>query len=158
MKVSLRDVTKWNWIEIIGLEITKDQERHVALNSESIAASKFFPHYVNRAIYLEDDPVGFVQYFSNQANGRPDEIFIDQLMIDVKHQHKGLGTEAILLTILEIRRMERFKSVSICYVDGHDIMRRFFERFGFRVVEQDEFEETIMRLEFDCHQCWAHPI
>ena len=39
-------------------------------------------------------------------------------------------------------------SISICYVEGHDVMRRFFERFGFAVVEQDEFDETIMELHY----------
>lgn len=149
MNVNLRDVTKENWVDIISLEITKDQENYVALNSESIAASKFFEHYVNRAVYLGDEPVGFVQYFSNFENGRPDEIFIDQLMIDVRHQHKGLGTEAIALALKEIRCMKGIRSVSICYVEGHDIMKCFFERFGFKVIDQDDFDETIMRLEFD---------
>jgi N-acetylglutamate synthase-like GNAT family acetyltransferase len=29
------------------------------------------------------------------------------------------------------------------------VMCTFFARLGFKVVEQDEFEETIMRLELD---------
>lgn len=147
MTVILKDVTKDNWVDVIGLEITEEQENYVALNSESLAASKFFEHYVNRAIYCAGEAVGFIQYYSNHGNGRPDEIFIDQLMVDVKHQLKGIGTKAIALTLDEIRQMPDFKSVSICYVEGHDVMRGFFEKFGFKVVEQDEFEETIMRLE-----------
>ena len=54
MNVSLREVTKDNWLDVIHLEITKEQEDYVALNSESIAESSFYPHYVNRAIYRED--------------------------------------------------------------------------------------------------------
>ncbi len=38
---TLKDITKDNWVDIICLEITKEQEDFVALNSESIAASKF---------------------------------------------------------------------------------------------------------------------
>lgn len=41
MTITLKDVTKDNWVDIICLEITKEQEDFVALNSESIAASKF---------------------------------------------------------------------------------------------------------------------
>ena len=33
MKVSLREVTKDNWLDVIHLEITKEQEDYVALNS-----------------------------------------------------------------------------------------------------------------------------
>jgi hypothetical protein len=36
--------------------------------------------HVNRAVYADDEAVGFIQYYPNHGNGRPDEIFIDQLM------------------------------------------------------------------------------
>ncbi|EFE53300.1 MULTISPECIES: GNAT family N-acetyltransferase [Providencia] len=148
MAITLKDITKDNWVDIICLEITKEQEDFVALNSESIAASKFFDYYINRGIYVDDEPVGFVQYYSNHENGRPEEVFIDQLMIDIKHQRKGFGSRAIPLVLEEIKNLGKYKSVSICYVEGNDIMKPFFEQFGFSVVEQDEFDETIMRLFF----------
>ncbi|MCL1080378.1 hypothetical protein L2734_19980 [Parashewanella spongiae] len=65
MKINLRDITKDNWVDMIELEITKEQEDFVALNSESIAASKFHDDYVNRGIYLDDEAVGFIQYYPN---------------------------------------------------------------------------------------------
>ena len=43
MDISLKEVTKDNWLEVIHLEITKEQEDYVALNSESIAESHFYP-------------------------------------------------------------------------------------------------------------------
>ncbi len=140
-------MTKDNWTDVICLEITKEQEDFVALNSESIAASKFYDYYVNRAVYADDKPVGFIQYFPNHRHGKPNEIYIDQFMIDVAWQGRGLGTRTIELVLEEIRSREDCRSISICYVEGHDVMRGFFERFGFHVIEQDEFEETIMVLD-----------
>jgi len=134
---------------MIELEITKEQESYVALNSEAIAASKFYEHYINRGVYLGDEPVGFIQYYPNLEDGKPNEIFIDQLMIDVKQQGKGYGTKAVELAIQEIKQLNGFNAISICYVEGHDVMKGFFERFGFSVVNQDEFDETIMELYFD---------
>ncbi|WP_199611050.1 GNAT family N-acetyltransferase [Flocculibacter collagenilyticus] len=148
MDISLKDITKDNWVDMIELEITKDQEDYVALNAESIAASKFYDYYVNRGIYLGDKPVGFIQYYPNYEDGKPNEIFIDQLMIDVEHQGKGLGTKAVELVINEIKQLKGFNAISICYVEGHDVMKPFFERFGFKVIEQDEFDETIMELHY----------
>ena len=147
MSIHLRDVTKENWVDIICLEISKKQEDYVALNSESIAASKFHQHYVNRAIYNGDEAVGYIQYYPNLAENKPNEIYVDQLMIDVKHQGKGFGTKAIAEVLTEIKQLEGFNTVSICYVEGNDAMKGFFERFGFQVIEQDEFDETIMVLE-----------
>lgn len=148
MELNLREITKDNWLDMIELEITKEQEDYVALNAEAIAASKFYDHYVNRGVYLGDKPVGFIQYYPNYADGKPNEIFIDQLMIDVNHQGKGYGTKAISLVLDEIKQLEGFTSISICYVEGHDVMKDFFERFDFKVVDQDEFDETIMELHY----------
>ena len=148
MEINLREITKDNWLDMIELEITKEQENYVALNSEAIAASKFYDYYVNRGIYLGDKPVGFIQYYPNFDDGKPNEIFIDQLMIDVGHQGNGYGTKAIGLVLDEIKKLAGFNAISICYVEGHDVMKKFFERFGFEVVEQDEFDETIMELHY----------
>lgn len=147
MTISLRDITKDNWVDMIELSITKEQEDYVALNSESIAASKFYPDYVNRGIYIGDKAVGYIQYFPNHYEGKPNEIYIDQLMIDVAEQGKGYGRKAVALVIEEIKRLNGFNRISICYVEGHDVMRGFFEGFGFRVVAQDKYDETIMELD-----------
>ena len=147
MAINLRDITKDNWVDMIELTITKAQEDYVALNSESIAASKFYPDYVNRGVYLADKPVGFIQYYPNHEEGKPNEIYIDQLMIDVNEQGKGYGKAAVALVIDEIKQLKGINRISICYVEGHDVMKGFFEAFGFQKVEQDEFDETIMELD-----------
>ncbi|WP_028885465.1 GNAT family N-acetyltransferase [Teredinibacter turnerae] len=148
MQISLRDITKDNWVDMIDLEITKEQEKYVALPSEAIAASKFHEHYINRGIYLGDKPIGYIQYYPNFNEGKPNEIYIDQLIIDVSLQGQGYGSKATALVLDEIKKIKGVKSVSICYVEGHDVMKTFFERFGFNVVDQDEFEETIMELHY----------
>ncbi|MCG7490380.1 GNAT family N-acetyltransferase [Vibrio sp. Of14-4] len=102
MDISIKEVTKDNWLEVIHLEITKEQEDYVALNSESIAESHFYPHYVNRAIYRGDEVVGFLQYYQELEEGLPDEFYIAQFMVDVKYQGQGIGTIATKLAIEEV--------------------------------------------------------
>ncbi|EHI9302608.1 GNAT family N-acetyltransferase [Vibrio vulnificus] len=148
MDINLREVNVENWLDMINLEITEEQEDFVALPSEAIAASKFYEYYVNRGIYLGDKPVGFIQYYPNYRDEKPNEIFIDQLLIDVEFQGKGYGSAATKLVLEEIKNLSGFNSISICYVEGHEIMRKFFERFGFKVIEQAEFDETIMELHY----------
>ena len=148
MDINLREITNDNWLEMLDLEITKAQEDYVALPSEAIAASKFYDYYVNRGVYLGDKPIGFIQYYPNYDDDKPNEIFIDQLLIDVNSQGQGYGTAAVKLVLDEIKQLPGFNAISICYVEGHDVMKRFFERFNFKVVEQDEFDETIMELHY----------
>ena len=59
----------------------------------------FNKHYVNRAIYYNEDPVGFIQYFPNYKDEKSNEIYIDQFMVDVQYQEKGYGTKAIKLAL-----------------------------------------------------------
>ena len=147
MKVSLREVTKDNWLDVIHLEITKEQEDYVALNSESIAESSFYPHYVNRAIYLDDKVVGFMQYYQELEEGLPDEFYIAQFMVDVKYQGQGIGKIATELVINEMKAIPECKKITILYMPGHHAMRKFYSQFGFIVTEEDEEDGVVMELD-----------
>lgn len=146
MKISLRDVTKGNWLDVINLEISKEQEDHVALNAESIAESHFYDHYVNRAIYRGEDVVGFLQYYQELEEGLPEEFYISQFMVDLKLQGQGIGTKATELAIAEISKIEACKVISILYMPGHHAMRRFYQHFGFEVTEEHEEDGVVMEL------------
>ena len=147
MNVTLRDVTKDNWLDVIHLEITKEQEDYVALNSESIAESSFYPHYVNRAIYREDEVVGFIQYYQELEEGLPDEFYISQFMVDVKYQGQGIGKIATELVINEMKEIPECKKITILYMPGHHMMRKFYSQFGFVVTEEDDEDGVVMELD-----------
>lgn len=146
MDVSLRDVTKENWLDVIHLEITKEQEDYVALNSESIAESSFYPYYVNRAIYRGDDVVGFIQYYQELEEGLPDEFYIAQFMVDKKCQGQGIGKIATELVISEMKAIPECKKITILYMPGHHMMRKFYSQFGFVVTEEDDEDGVVMEL------------
>ncbi|MDC3191697.1 GNAT family N-acetyltransferase [Pseudoalteromonas elyakovii] len=147
MNVTLRDVTKDNWLDVIHLEITKEQEDYVALNSESIAESSFYPHYVNRAIYREDEVVGFIQYYQELEEELPDEFYIAQFMVDVKYQGQGIGKIATELAINEMKEIPECKKITILYMPGHHMMRKFYSQFGFVVTEEDDEDGVVMELD-----------
>ena len=147
MNVTLRDVTKDNWLYVIHLEITKEQEDYVALNSESIAESSFYSHYVNRAIYREDEVVGFIQYYQELEEGLPDEFYIAQFMVDVKYQGQGIGKIATELVINEMKGIPECKKITILYMPGHHMMRKFYSQFGFVVTEEDDEDGVVMELD-----------
>jgi len=146
MNISLREVTRENWLDVIDLEISKEQEAYVALNSESIAASHFYDHYINRAIYCDDQVVGFLQYYQEIDEGLPNEYYIAQFMVDLKLQGQGIGSKATKLAIAEISQIPECKIISILYMPGHHVMRRFYQRFGFEVTEEDEKDGVVMEL------------
>lgn len=146
MEISLREVTKDNWLDVIHLDISKEQEDYVALNAESIAESRFYDYYVNRAIYRGDKVVGFLQYYPDIEEGLPNEIYIAQFMVDLSLQGQGIGTKATELAIEEIKKIPECKVISILYMPGHHVMREFYSRFGFVVTEEDEEDGVVMEL------------
>lgn len=146
MEISLREVTLDNWVDVIELEISKEQEAYVALNSESIAESSFYDHYVNRAIYRGDEVVGFLQYYQELEEGLPDEFYIAQFMVDLKLQGQGIGKKATELAIKEISAIPECKEISILYMPGHHVMRKFYADFGFVVTREDEEDGVEMKL------------
>lgn len=146
MDISLRAVTKDNWLDVIDLKISKEQEAYVALNAESIAASHFHEHYVNRAIYRRETVVGYLQYYQEIDEGLPNEYYIAQFMVDLSLQGQGIGTKATELAIAEISQIPECKIISILYMPGHHVMREFYSRFGFVVTEEDEEDGVVMEL------------
>ena len=52
--VSLKELSRDNWIECIRLELEDSQKGYVAGNVDTIAESKFETHHCLRAIYDDE--------------------------------------------------------------------------------------------------------
>ena len=93
-EVSLREITADTVVTICRLSDTlvEPQKRVVAPNAISIAQAHFSEHAWFRAIYADDEPVGFIMLYDN-----PDEptYFLWRLMVAAPHQGKGYGRQAI---------------------------------------------------------------
>ena len=92
--VTLREITAETVRTICDLEPHEAQNGFVAPNAVSIAQAHFNPAAVFRAIYADEEPVGFIMW-------RPEDdganCFLWRFMIDRRHQGKGYGREAIAL-------------------------------------------------------------
>jgi diamine N-acetyltransferase len=61
IEVTLREITKDNWRDLLRLKVAPSQEQFVASNAMSIAEAHFNPEVAwFRAIYAGDVPVGFL--------------------------------------------------------------------------------------------------
>ena len=67
--------------------VEPEQEPYVATNARSIAEAHFEPRSWFRAIYADDDPVGFVMAFRDP----PKEFWVWRFMIDAGHQAQVRG-------------------------------------------------------------------
>ncbi|TMP13426.1 N-acetyltransferase, partial [Pseudoalteromonas sp. S2721] len=122
------DVTKDIWRDVIKLEITKEQEDYVAVNSESNAESRLYYHYVNLAIYREDEVCRFIQFYDELDEGLTYEFYIAQFMVDVKYLGQGIGKNAPEIVSKEMNEIPECKTLTIVSMRAHERRIKFFSQ------------------------------
>lgn len=138
MDVTLKPVTAKNFGKVGQLDVAESQRGFVASNLYSIAESKFYSSFRPRAIYGDDQPVGFLMYELVEPGHRPGECDIFRFMIDHRFQGMGLGRQAMAQVLAEIRAIEAVGRITICYVAGNTNARAFYRSFGFLEVGKDQ--------------------
>ena len=144
--VTLREVTRENLRDVLGLEVAPEQQRFVASNAISIAQAHFYPEAAwFRAIYADETPVGFLML--EDAAGAP-EIFLWRFMIDRRFQNNGFGRRALELVLEHVRARPGTSALTLSHVPGDGSPGPFYQRLGFvHTGEKDEDGELLMRRE-----------
>ena len=147
MNISLIDVTKDNYQEVMALEVEEIQRKYVAPNSESIADSKFNPYCCPRAICLDGEIVGFAMYERCVNEGKPNEFNLYRMMVDRAYQKMGVGSAAMPLLLNEIKQHAACRVITVCYEQESEPHRLFYQRAGFREVGySEEYQEMLAEI------------
>ena len=97
--VELREITRTHSERFLILGSSPSRRDTSQRTLRSIAEAHFEPHTWFRAVYADDDPVGFVMAYRD-----PPEVFwVWRFMIDARHQGKGYGFRALELLVEEAR-------------------------------------------------------
>ncbi|MEM0911186.1 MAG: GNAT family N-acetyltransferase [Pseudomonadota bacterium] len=142
MEVRLEDINKSNYEAVCDLDVAKAQEAYVACNMWSLLESHYNAGYTCKAIYHNEQPVGFFMWVLETQN----KISIWRFMIDQHHQNKGIGRKALELAIKEISIQPDIKAIEICYNPRNPIAKDFYARFGFVEVGLDEEGEDMLAI------------
>lgn len=126
---TLRDIDKNNWEECIDLKPSEEQRGFMASNLYSIAESKFLPGFVIKAIYIDEDIVGFAMYGLDPDDGN---YWIYRFMIDERFQRHGFGVQSMQLIIDDIRsREDRTDVIMLGYQPNNENARKLYAKVGF---------------------------
>jgi GNAT superfamily N-acetyltransferase len=149
--ITLRELTEDDTETIVALRTTKDQERFVSTVAYSLREATENPQGSPwfRAVYAEEQPVGFVM-LSWDVEPQPPEIngpwFLWKLLIDHRHQRKGYGQE-VVRQVVEIVRGEGGTELLTSYVPGEGGPAGFYAKLGFLPTgDVDPEGEIILRL------------
>jgi diamine N-acetyltransferase len=147
--VSLREITADTALAVVRLAVADDQKSFVATNAVSLAQALFAPEAWYRAIYLGDQPVGFVMLEDQSLRMPPPadpEIGVWRLMIDARFQGRGIGRAALLLVIDQVRRRGIFKTLLLSYLPGPGCPEPFYRGLGFRPTGRMDGNEVVLEL------------
>lgn len=143
MNISLRKIDENNWRECIRLKVKEDQMKFVASNENGLALAYAHKEMEPRGIYSGEEMVGFVMYAKDPDDGL---YYINRLMIDVKHQGKGVGTEALRILLGNLKNAGA-NSVDIMHKPDNYSAIRLYERLGFVLTDEKLGDEVISTID-----------
>lgn len=158
--IELQPVTDQNLIEVLGLEVSEEQDDFVASNVFTLAEAyvalttgEFVP--MPYAIRAGEELVGFVALAyvavgSPSASGRTTGSYeMYRFMIDKRFQGNGFG-RAALAAAIELLRSQPLGTathIETSFVPGNEVARHLYAALGFEETgEQDEDGELIAVL------------
>jgi diamine N-acetyltransferase len=150
--VSLREISDENRDAVVALRVGPSQEGFVSTVADSLEEARDIPegNPWYRAIYVGDQPVGFVMLSWNVTPDPPRIIgpwFLWKLLIDERHQGRGYGREAVRL-VADIARVHGASKLLTSYVVGDGSPEPFYRLIGFVPTgEQDEKGEIVLCLD-----------
>ncbi len=145
-KVTFREITFETVRQICNLSdsLSDAQKRMVAPNAVSIAQAHFNKHAWFRAVYADDEPVGFIMLYDN-----PEEYdyFLWRFMIAGPYQSMGFGKRAIALLIEYVKTRPNAKQLGVSCGEGEASPEEFYKKLGFKRTGEMDGEEVVLRLE-----------
>lgn len=142
--MTLREVTAATVRAVCALEVRPEQRGFVAPNAVSIAEAYFEPRAWFRAVYADDEPVGFVML---EDDPEAEQYYLWRFMIDGAHQGKGYGRRALDLVVDHVRKRPGARELVASYRPGEGSPRDFYLRYGFVEGEETPAGEIRIRLE-----------
>jgi diamine N-acetyltransferase len=149
-RISLHEITDENRDAVCALRVGPDQERFVSSVAESLdeaaATPEAAPWY--RAVYADDDPVGFVMlsWDVTPAPGILGPYFLWRILIDEHHQRRGYGRDA-LRQVVDLLRADGATALRTSYHPGDCEPWPFYQRFGFEPTGEIDDGEIVLRLD-----------
>ena len=126
--VTLREIDRNNYIDVIKLSVTEKQKSYIASNVFSLAQSKVQPECIPLAIYNDEELVGFLMYCMDCDDK---EYWIYRIMIDKKYQHMGYGRAAIQRILSKLVLDKEHNKVYLSFEPENTVAQEFYEKLGF---------------------------
>ena len=127
--ISLRNVDDDNVRAVIGLSVSEAQTDFVAPNVYSLAEAFATTNVWVRAIYADDEPVGFAMLSDNADKPR---YYLWRFMIDERFQGQGYGAAALELIHDYVRARPGGTEIYLSYDPEEGGPEHFYKKYGYQ--------------------------
>ena len=128
--LTLRPVCAANAEAVIRLPLHAAQRDFIASNADSLALATSHAYIHPRAIYADDELIGFAMYALPGSAGRQDTHVLYRLMIAAPWQGQGFARAALALLLAEMRSRGASRVV-LYYVPANARARQLYADAGF---------------------------
>ena len=146
MSAKITKILYEDFHEVIDLEVEKHQEKNLPSNLYSIAESSFSSTCHTRAIWSDEQIVGFLMYRFGEDEDDKHECVIWRFMIDKRHQSMGIGKAAMPLLLAEIKAHKSCKLIEIYYDPKNIAAEKLYTGFGFEPTGKREDGDVIAQI------------
>ncbi|HAX73517.1 MAG TPA: spermidine acetyltransferase [Firmicutes bacterium] len=143
--ISLKEVNKDNFWEVIDLKVSDIQEDYVLSNAISLGQAKVQPECQPLAIYDDEILVGFLMYCLDVDD---QEYWIYRMMVDEQYQNSGVGKAALSQLIERIQADESKHQIFLDVSLDNKSAVYLYKRFGFKFTGQVFGKAHVMVLEY----------
>ena len=147
-KVSLREITAETVRQICKLSdtLSDTQKKMVAPNAVSIAQAHFNKFAWFRAVYADEETIGFIMLYDNPEESK---YFLWRFMIAGPYQHMGFGKRAMDLLFEYVKTRPNAKQLGVSCGEGEASPEEFYKKLGFKRTGEKEGDEILMVLELN---------
>ena len=146
--ITLREVDKYNYEACIDLELEPEQMSNLTTNAISIAQSKFELHFRPRAIYKDNEVIGFLVY-CHEDNPEDLELYwLFRFMFDRRHQRRGYASAALRLVVDEVRALGGTR-LQTMHKPNNANASSAYRKFGFREIGVLDDGDVHLELRLD---------
>ncbi|HLY32134.1 MAG TPA: GNAT family N-acetyltransferase [Ktedonobacterales bacterium] len=149
--ITLRPVTRENWLACVELTVAPDQTEYIASNVFSLAQAAYQAGLVPLGVYTrltegaDETLVGFAMYST-----LPDEqgrYWIFRLMVGLGYQGRGYG-RAMTQAVIERMRAEipGLRVIALDFHENNHVAEALYESLGFAKTGEREGHEIIASL------------
>ena len=143
--IHLETINRSNWRK--ATFITTDPERKCPLDEQwvtstafSIVQSVYEPEWVSRLIYDDDQLIGFVFYGMWSEKKAP---LLCRYTIDVAHQGKGYGQQALPVIIREMVEKYQTRCIYLTLEESNTRAVHIYRKFGFVPTGEEDEGESV---------------